>query len=192
MSRSTLVPAPILRLVKGVAAGYSGSHAAERIIEAAIQRLGGEITVLDASGFHELFRVGAEGHGHIGVHVHETYIQRDTWKLRPATEAHPLHGREDYNYYVGKLLQALETGQYRKKEANDKTVISLEHLPDWPLYSRCRTICPWKFRRRIVERIPGEQNLSGDILYGVMMPRGNVLKRPASHPPQPAQHLPIA
>lgn len=115
MSRSIPVPAPILRLIKGAAAGYSGSHAAVRIVEAAVHRLGGEITVLDATGFHELFRVGAEGHGIQGPHVHEPYIQRDTWKLRPVTEALPLHGKEDYNYYIGKLLQALETGQYRKK-----------------------------------------------------------------------------
>ena len=113
MSRSTPVAAPILRLIKGAAVGYSGSHAAVRIIEATVQHLGGEITVLDASGFHELFRVGGEGHG--GVHVHEPYIQWDTWQLRPASEAHPLHGNEDYNYYIGKLLQALETGQYRTR-----------------------------------------------------------------------------
>jgi hypothetical protein len=113
MSRNTPVAAPILRLIKGAAVGHSGSNAAVRIIEAAVQRLGGEITVLDASGFHELFRVGAEGHG--GVHVHDPYIQWHTWQLRPASEAHPLHGKEDYNYYIGKLLQALETGQYRTK-----------------------------------------------------------------------------
>jgi hypothetical protein len=113
MSRNLPVSAPILRIIKAAAVGYSGSHAAERIIQAAVQRLGGEITVLDASGFHELFRVGAEGHG--GVHVHDPYIRRDTWQLRPAAEALPIHGKEDYNYYIGKLLQALETGQYRKK-----------------------------------------------------------------------------
>ena len=113
MSRNVPVSAAILQNIKRAAMGCTGSHAAERIIKTAVQRLGGEITVLDASGFHELFRVGAEGHG--GVHVHEPYIQMPTWKLRPATQAVPLHGKEDYNYYVGKLLQALETGQYRKK-----------------------------------------------------------------------------
>jgi hypothetical protein len=108
------IAAPIRRLIKGAAFGYSGSHAAVRIIEAAVQRLGGEITVLDSSGFHELFRVGVEGHG-CGVHVHEPYIKWETWQLRPASDAQPIHGNQDYNYYIGKLLQALETGQYRTK-----------------------------------------------------------------------------
>ena len=113
MPRNIPVHPTILRVIKGAAIGYSGSHAAERIIEAAVQRLGGEITVLDGTGFHELFRVGAKGHG--GVHVHEPYIQMHTWQLRPTSEPVPLHGNEDYNYYIGKLLQSLETGQYRTK-----------------------------------------------------------------------------
>jgi hypothetical protein len=113
MPRNLPVLAPALRLIKSAAVGYSGLHAAELIVKAAVQHLGGEITVLDASGFHELFRIGAEGHG--GVHIHDPYIQKETWKLRSASEAHLLHGKEDYNYYIGKLLQALETGQYRKR-----------------------------------------------------------------------------
>jgi hypothetical protein len=90
------IRAPVLRSIKSAAAGYSGLNAAELIVKAAVHHLGGEITVLDASGFHELFRIGAEGHG--GVHIHDPYIQHGTWKLKPANEAHLLNGKEDYNY----------------------------------------------------------------------------------------------
>lgn len=113
MPRNKPVPASILRLIKAAAAGYSGSHAADLIVRAAVQRLGGEITVLDASGYHELFRIGVADR-HDGVHIHDSFIRGDTWQLTPARDAFPLHGREDYNYYIGLLLQALETGQYRK------------------------------------------------------------------------------
>lgn len=74
------------------------------------------MTVFDSSGLHELFRIGTGNrHGITGAHVHEPYIQFETWLIRPRTDAVPLHGNPDYNYYIGTLVQALETGRYRTK-----------------------------------------------------------------------------
>jgi len=105
----------ILRQFKDAGKGLSPRHAGEQIILAVLNHFQAEITVLDRDGDGELFRVG-EGsprHGINGVHIHPISVQWGTWQLRAHKDAVAFLTDEDFNMYLGTLLQALELGRYR-------------------------------------------------------------------------------
>ena len=84
-------------------------------MQAVLAHFRAEITVLDKGGFGELFRVG-EGnpsHGIHGVHIHPMTLHSLTHEMIAHRDAVALIHDNDFNMYVGLLLQALEVGCYR-------------------------------------------------------------------------------
>jgi hypothetical protein len=84
-------------------------------MQAVLNHFRAEITVLDQGGDGELFRVGsgAPSHEIHGVHVHPISVQWGTWQLKAHKDAVAFLTDEDFNMYLGTMLQALELGRYR-------------------------------------------------------------------------------
>lgn len=115
MPYSTPVPPQLLRVFKDAGKGLPNRQAGERIIQAALNHFRAEITVLDRDGTGELFRVGSGNPSHAihGVHVHPISVQWGTWQLKAHKDAVAFLSDDDFNMYLGTLLQALELGRYR-------------------------------------------------------------------------------
>jgi hypothetical protein len=115
MPLSAGVPAPLLRAFKATGKDLSPRLAGERIIQAVLTHFRAEITVLDATGDGELFRVGSgnPSHGIQGIHIHPISVQWGTWQLKAHKDAVAFLTDKDFNMYIGTLLQALELGRYR-------------------------------------------------------------------------------
>jgi hypothetical protein len=116
MAFSSPLPWQLLKQFKGAANGFTGRQAGEKIVAAILAHFHqAEITVLTPDGGGELFRVGqgSPSHGIHGVHIHPTRIQWGTWELKAHKDPVALLSDDNFNMYVGTLLQALETGRYR-------------------------------------------------------------------------------
>jgi hypothetical protein len=115
MPLSSPVPPPLLRRFKEAGKGLTPRQSGERIIQAVLDHFRGEITVLDRTGEGELFRVGsgAPRHHIHGVHIHPISVQWGTWQLKAHKDAVAFLTDDDFNMYLGTLLQALELGRYR-------------------------------------------------------------------------------
>ena len=115
MPFSPPVPPQLLRTFKESGKGLPPRQAGERIIETILEYYRAEVTVLDAFGTGELFRVGMgyPRHGIHGVHIHPISVQYRTWELRAHKDAVAFLKDDDFNMYLGLLLQALELGRYR-------------------------------------------------------------------------------
>jgi hypothetical protein len=85
------------------------------MMQAVLDHFRAEITVLDADGDGELFRFGSgsPSHGIHGVHIHPVSVQWGTWQLRAHRDAVAFLTDDDFNRYLGTLLQALELGRFR-------------------------------------------------------------------------------
>ena len=115
MSYAVRVPPNLLRQFKSAGLGFTGRQAGVKIIEAILAHFRAEITVLDKDGFGELFRVGSGNprHGIHGIHIHPVSIHSQTFEMQAHKDAIDLLADEDFNMYLGLLLQALELGRYR-------------------------------------------------------------------------------
>lgn len=115
MAYSARVNPQLLRQFKEAGKGLSPRQAGERMIQAILNHFRAEITVLDQSGEGELFRVGSgdPSHGIHGVHIHPISVQWGTWQLKAHKDAVAFLTDDDFNMYLGTLLQALELGRYR-------------------------------------------------------------------------------
>ena len=115
MAYGLRVPPQLLRQFKDAGKGSGSRQASERIIQAALNHFRAEITVLDKAGEGELFRVGSgePRHGIHGVHIHPISVQWGTWQLKAHKDAIAFLTDDDFNMYLGTLLQALELGRYR-------------------------------------------------------------------------------
>ena len=93
----------------------SPRQSGEQIILAVLNHFRAEITVLGPDGDGELFRLGsgAPSHAIHGVHIHPISVQWDTWQLKAHKDAIAFLTDDDFNMYLGTLLQALELGRYR-------------------------------------------------------------------------------
>ncbi len=115
MAYSTPVHPQVLREFKAAGEGWPPRQAGERIIQAILNYYHAEITVLDPFGDGELFRVGtgAPSHNIHGVHIHPVSVQWGTWQLKAHKDAIAFLTDDDFNMYLGTLLQALELGRFR-------------------------------------------------------------------------------
>jgi len=115
MAYAAPVPSPLLRQFKQAGKGLSPRQGGERILQAILNHFRAEITVLDRDGRGELFRVGsgAPSHNIYGVHIHPISVQWGPWELRAHKDAVAFLTDDDFNMYLGTLLQALELGRYR-------------------------------------------------------------------------------
>jgi hypothetical protein len=115
MAYTTPVHPQLLRQFKAAGEELSPRQAGEHIILAILTYFRAEIAVLDRDGSGELFRVGsgAPSHNIHGVHIHPISVQWDTWRLRAHKDAIAFLTDDDFNMYLGTLLQALELGRYR-------------------------------------------------------------------------------
>jgi hypothetical protein len=115
MPYSPPVQPQLLRQFKDAGRGLNHRQAGEQIIVAVLGHFRAEITVLDRDGDGELFRVGsgAPSHGIHGVHIHPISVQWGTWQLKAHKDAVAFLTDDDFNMYLGTLLQALELGRYR-------------------------------------------------------------------------------
>ncbi len=113
MALSQRVPAPLLRDFKAAGKGLSPRLAGERIIQTVLNHFRAEITVLDATGEGELFRVGSGSPSHHihGVHIYPISVQWGTWQLKTHKDAVAFLTDADFNMYIGTFLQALELGR---------------------------------------------------------------------------------
>jgi hypothetical protein len=115
MAYRTRVSPELLRQFKEASQGLDPRRAGETIILAVLDHFQAEITVLDRDGDGELFRVGMgyPSHGINGVQIHPLYVQWGTWQLKAHRDAIAFLTDEDFNMYLGTLLQALELGRFR-------------------------------------------------------------------------------
>lgn len=115
MPFSPRVPTELLRTFKEAGKGLPPRQAGEQIIQTILSYYRAEITVLDSNGTGELYRVGMgfPSHGIQGVHVHPISVQWGTWELKAHKDAVAFLKDDDFNMYLGLLLQALELGRYR-------------------------------------------------------------------------------
>jgi hypothetical protein len=115
MPLSSRVSRQLLRTFKESGKGLPPRQAGERIIQSILQHYRAEVTVLDSNGTGELFRVGMgfPSHEIHGVHIHPISVQWGTWELRAHKDAVAFLKDDDFNMYLGLLLQALELGRYR-------------------------------------------------------------------------------
>lgn len=116
MPYSVPLPAPVLRQLKSAGRGLTGRLAGIKIMEAVLAHFRQvEITVLNGHGDGELFRIGTGNprHGIHGVHIHPVMVHSQTFQLEAAKHAVLAIKDEDFNMYLGLLLQALELGRYR-------------------------------------------------------------------------------
>ncbi|HEV1995800.1 MAG TPA: hypothetical protein VGR03_15820 [Candidatus Acidoferrum sp.] len=114
-----------IELFKQAGRGVPGEKGLEKIALAVLEDFDWkEVTVMDLSGTHEYFRIGAKGgHQQVGIHVHLPYGQFDPAKgydagaLKAGSDAVGLVGDNrrpgTVNNYVFELLKALEQGRYR-------------------------------------------------------------------------------
>jgi hypothetical protein len=115
MAYSPPVHPQLLREFKDAGKGLEPRRAGERIIQAILNHFRAEITVLDRDGIGELFRVGSGSPSHdiVGAHIHPVTVQYKTWQLKADRHAVAFLRDDDFNMYLGTLLQALELGRYR-------------------------------------------------------------------------------
>jgi hypothetical protein len=104
-----------MRQFKSAAGGLSGRAAGDAIVRTILDHFKAEITVLDKHGVGELFRIGVgdPSHGIRGVHIHPITVQWGSWELKAHKDAIEFLTDENFNMYLGSLLEALETGRYR-------------------------------------------------------------------------------
>jgi hypothetical protein len=105
-----------LRDFKSAGDGQAGRHKGYAIVLAILNFYKMEITVYDRRSHDgELFRVGLgnPSHGINGIHIHPCFYHYRTGVPKPGKDAVALITDDDYNKYVGLLLQALELGNFR-------------------------------------------------------------------------------
>lgn len=118
--------------LRRVGDGLGGERGQEMIALAALQYFDlKEITVFDASGMQEYFRLGNKGKHQIqGVHVHMPYGRWDPakgWNAGPTKAAQnkvvglvgDVRRIGTVDMYVGELLKALEQGRYEVGYVDD-------------------------------------------------------------------------
>lgn len=115
MPFSTPATTAQIRQFKRAADGLNGRVAGEAIVKAVLAAYKAEITVMDRYGLSELFRIGIghPSHGIHGVHIHPIKFHGLTGESKAHTDAVALMTDDEFNMYVGTLLQALETGCFR-------------------------------------------------------------------------------
>jgi hypothetical protein len=105
----------LLRGFKSAGGGLPKRQAGAKIVEAILAHYKAEITVYNDDGHGELFRIGSgnPSHGIQGIHVHPISVAWGTWELKAHKDAVAFLTDDDFNMYLGKLLQALEVGRFR-------------------------------------------------------------------------------